>query len=193
VVFASPYAGELRKQTLHRTAVILAKQVTTDPVAASLGQGISAGEAMLHTVRQGVRLSRNDTGVFMETVNPILSGHIMNWPESIRTMNIQAAADPHHVGYEGSLGFRKGYRDPDPTNHQVHHFWFYVQIAYESGQAMANLGNLRHETFDPGRSWADFALANAGANLGSNLRWCMSPQEVPEWLQLYILLPGGLQ
>lgn len=148
---------------------------------------------MMTTVYQGVRLSRSSTPVFIEAVNPILSGHIMNWRESLRRQNIVAETSPYYTDYLGSLGFRDRYRDPDPANPQVHHFWFYLQIAYERGQLLANLGNLRHETRDPGASWPDFALANAGARLGSNLRRGMSPRQAAGWLELYVLTPGVMR
>jgi hypothetical protein len=191
VVFQSPYASELRKQTLHRTAAILAKQVTTDPLAASLGQGTTAAEAMMATVYQGLRLSRNRTPVFMEDVSAVLSGHTIDLGEYLGKREPDKPTEgSYYVGYEGSLGLKSRFRDPDPTNEQVHHFWFYVQLAYETEGVVALAANIFHEGYwkQSGRSLADYRLGRAGQRLGSLARlsyfW---PTDIAEWLTMRVV------
>lgn len=122
----------------------------------------------------------------MEDVSAVLSGHTIDLGSYLRG---RLPDDPkgglYYVAYEGSLGLKPWYRDPDPTNLQVHHFCFYAQLAYETEGVVALAANLYHEvsTDQGGRSLPDYRLGRAGQRLGSLAKlsyfW---PTDIAEWL-----------
>jgi hypothetical protein len=65
--------------------------------------------------------------------------------------------------------FRAEFRDG--TDNQIYHTYFYVVLGYATRDpATVNRGSLYHEVFDPGGSWADFAVGNWAGHLGAQLR-----------------------
>lgn len=70
-------------------------------------------------------------------------------------------------------GFNDFYGDPDPTNNQVHHTWYWIQMGYYHDYFTAMAGNIWHE-IDPraeqGRSWSDFRAGVWGIAVGSQLQ-----------------------
>lgn len=65
--------------------------------------------------------------------------------------------------------FRPAFRDG--SMNQIFHTYFYVVMAYFTGDHYAvTLGNLHHEVFDPHGSWADYDVGNWAAHLGVNVR-----------------------
>jgi len=75
---------------------------------------------------------------------------------------------------------------------QSRHFWFYVQVSYESGYVQSLAVNTAHETVlgEIGKSYEDFALGVAGADLGSALNaGTVSPNEVGNWIRTVLSGP----
>lgn len=93
-------------------------------------------------------------------------------------------------------GFADVFQDPmGGGGDQPHHFWFYVQVGYESGYVSAILGNAAHETVAAknrsGMSYNDYALGSEGAVLGNLLSLgLIKPSEVGDWLRV-ALAPGS--
>jgi hypothetical protein len=84
--------------------------------------------------------------------------------------------DPRYSTYGTftDTGFASDYRDPYGNSDQVHHFWFYVQLAFWDavvGSNSATVGNLYHEYWptESGRSLQDYWLGNEGIKLGYRL------------------------
>jgi hypothetical protein len=81
-----------------------------------------------------------------------------------------------------SDGFSFQYHDPDPTNDQVHHFWYYVQLAFFDEifvHGAAPIGNAYHESpSQPGSSQQDFLLGQAGIEIGRSIGRGLSPYHV---------------
>ncbi len=79
-------------------------------------------------------------------------------------------------GFAGVFKDPNVIRDPNlPTfgGDQPHHFWFYVQVSYESGSFVSNVINTAHESIigdKRGMSKNDFALGFEGSIIGDNLR-----------------------
>jgi len=71
-------------------------------------------------------------------------------------------------------GYAITFQDPGAGGNQAHHFWFYVQVGYESGLLLGEIGNIFHETFlaknRVGMSKEDLALGSEGVRLGYYLR-----------------------
>lgn len=193
--FAS--GGWLRKGSLYRTARILAPGVATKLTAAAIRfEGIgtdAAGVAMLALTSKAARLSRDNTDVFMDDVSAVLTGLSIH---EARLRGQPGETGPYHVTFVGSNGLRKEFRDPETANPQVRHFWFFVQLAYETNAAYATAVNLYHEVFEPGaggKSIQDWRLSLKGIDLG----WALatqqtgflprSPRDVPNWLKSNIL------
>ena len=189
-VFESPYASELRKAALKTTADILAPRVREHLEAVVRGEraeseGTTSAEAMMAVVNHGVRLSRNNTAVFMEGVNAVLSGHTVDLPTYVKNQEPDdPGLNPYYVEIPGSLGFREPFRDPDPENPQTHHLWFYIQLSYETDSSVALLTNAYHEFYpsQSGRSIEDFRCGLAGQRLGHLATHWFSPTDIADWL-----------
>jgi hypothetical protein len=72
-------------------------------------------------------------------------------------------------------GYDPAFQDPVELedNNQARHYWFYVQVAYESGSAIGYAGVVAHETFlgrSLGKSLQDLYLGYEGVKLGVMLR-----------------------
>ena len=211
--FESPYASELRKQALQTTATILDAQVTNhleEVIAGNSAEnaGPTAAQAMLAVVRQGARLSRNQTNVFHDDVTAVLCGQEYT-RDNLRAMQPNWDQGPYEVRIEGSLGLKGWLRDPAPDNPQVRHFWTYVEAGYEFGLMIGQTGNLYHELGEPilgmsrihaktgtyawsefsasGSSFQDYFLGFYGNLLGNMLRHGMKPNNVSEWLQQHVM------
>lgn len=67
-----------------------------------------------------------------------------------------------------STGFNDVYRDPDINNNQVHHIWYYVQLAYYNADLTARIGNWYHENapWERGRSQQDYVAGRWGIAVG---------------------------
>jgi hypothetical protein len=196
VRFGSGYATSLRQRTLVRVADRLAPRVDASlrrvsRVSSQVPDQFGAADAMLAVVRCGARLARNDPGVFMTDVSEVLSGHTIDVHSYIRERQPDppgGMAHPYFRSLEGSLGFHEAYRHPDPTNPQVHHYWFYVQLSYEAGLAVAAAANVVHESSDPGGSRQDLRLGFQGALLGNAIRsGHIAPREVPVYIAQSVL------
>jgi hypothetical protein len=68
-------------------------------------------------------------------------------------------------------GFGPTYADPDPKNNQVHHTWFWIQVAYYNADWKAYAGNWRHENMgDAGSSQQDYNAGLWGISMGHALQ-----------------------
>lgn len=76
---------------------------------------------------------------------------------------------PFNTFYDlDSTGFNDIYRDPDTHNNQVHHTWYYVQLAYYNADLTAQAGNWYHENvpWESGRSQQDYIAGRWGIVVG---------------------------
>ena len=70
-----------------------------------------------------------------------------------------------------SSGFNEKYGDPDPSNNQVHHTWYWIQVAYYNADITAYIGNLLHEAGDgAGKSVQDYRAGVWGIQVGTRLQ-----------------------
>ena len=105
----------------------------------------------------------------IEDLIAVLSGHEGDGLDRLQP----SALGPYNTfaGYGlKTTGFGAGYKDPDATNNQVHHTWFYVQLGYYHGDLIAWLGNVKHEVFDSGNSIPDYRAGNWGIRAGDAVR-----------------------
>lgn len=156
--------------------------------AAALWRGpdhqLSAVEVMARTTELATALAGNDPDLFMEYVTPVLSGHPGNgltgsiWDLSLRQNTQDQTYWYHNLQ---SDGFGPVYADPDATNPQVRHVWYWAQVAYHNSTILAIIGNTYHETIDntDGKSIQDWYSGNFGIALGTELKnGGTSPSEV---------------
>ena len=73
----------------------------------------------------------------------------------------------------------------DGTANQPYHFWFYVAVSFWNGAAVAQAGNVFHESIPPqtGRSFQDLALGAMGVDLGRQLRSGLPIYAVSDWIR----------
>ena len=102
----------------------------------------------------------------------------------------------------GQTGYDRIFQDPYKLKHpeagggnQAHHFWFYVQVGFESGNLIGDLGVISHETIlsndEIGKSNEDVALGKEGVNLGIKLMSNeISPLKVGNYIR-HTLKPGS--
>jgi hypothetical protein len=93
-------------------------------------------------------------------------------------------------------GYAPQFQDPGAGGNQAHHFWFYVQVGYESGLPDAIAGSALHETLlakdAAGKSYQDYALGVEGGLLGQALMiGAVKPSEVGDYIR-QTLSPGSL-
>ncbi len=94
--------------------------------------------------------------------------------------------------FENSDGFNPAFADPDGTNNQVQHTYFWVQVGYHHGLTTALAGNLSHEFLEgrdegswprPGQSVADYNAGEKGAVLGAAIyNGLVKPQQVGTYI-----------
>ena len=102
----------------------------------------------------------------MNDMNAVF-GHQGTGIDSIIPIRIAPNDDHSTVRVNDFQGLQRSTRILILVIISVHHFWFYVQVAYYYGKDAADLGNLYHETLDTGgKSMADYLLALLGAELG---------------------------
>ncbi len=135
--------------------------------------------------------SPTDPTRFVENLGSVITGHSSGRAaiDEITAQIFNTSFDAWYlqVVEEGELmqtGYAEIFQDPGNIGgNQAHHFWFYVQVGFESGIMTGELGNGIHETIlakrGVGRSFQDYALGNVGAVIGGKLRSGeLSPQDV---------------
>ena len=84
-------------------------------------------------------------------------------------------------------GYSYDFKDPPGSGgNQARHFWFYVQVSYESGHRIGISANYLHETIvnnGSGKSVQDYALGIEGLILGESLAsGNIKPGGVGSWI-----------
>lgn len=103
-------------------------------------------------------------------------------------------------GSIGQTGYDPIFQDPEYAldvggGNQARHFWFYVQVGYESGETVGNAGTILHETIitgnPKGNSLEDLYLGYEGVKLGVKLyNGDIKPSEVGGYIK-QTLSPGS--
>jgi RHS repeat-associated protein len=78
-------------------------------------------------------------------------------------------------------GFSEFHQD---NSNQVRHFWYYAHVAYTNSSGLARFGNWLHDRVDPGGTYQDWVLGNAGRGLGVGLQeGTVDFNEIGNWLR----------
>ena len=136
-------------------------------------------EAFSYLVERAASLTPNCTECFVNNLGAVLTGHSSGHParDELGAQLGLVKRDPlYKTGRDNQLdqsGFDSIFQDPyiaPDGNPQPHHFWFYVQVGFESGGFIGNVGNLLHETIltrnTRGNSAQDQYLGYEGVDLG---------------------------
>jgi RHS repeat-associated protein len=139
-------------------------------------------EAFSYLVERAASLTPNCTECFVNNLGAILTGH----GDGNSALN-ELGAELHFVNRDSlyltgndyqlnQTGFDSIFQDPytdEGGNPQPHHYWFYVQVGFESGGFVGNTGSLLHETILSsslkGMSSQDLYLGYEGVDLGVKL------------------------
>jgi hypothetical protein len=92
-------------------------------------------------------------------------------------------------GVFDSSGFLDAYKDPDPKNDQIHHFWYFIQFSYFHGLQLADVLNKFHEGWPSqgGKSTNDYWLSAMAIYLGTGLREGeIKPEDVSSWISNWV-------
>jgi len=143
---------------------------------------IDGVEAFAQLVEYADSLTPGCTKCLIQNVGAVLTGHSNGnyWRSELRRQYEQYYEDADSLGQGGydpsfqdpAYGFEEGaFGSGGDAGNQAHHFWFYVQVGYESGTTLGNLGVIAHEAIifnDPrGISYQDLFLGYEGVQLGS--------------------------
>lgn len=113
-------------------------------------------------------------GANIEDLIAVLSGHVgtgidgLSYSEEGRHATISTLS-----GRTGNSGFNPIYADPNLGNNQVHHTWYWIQVAYYRSDIIAYAGNYYHERIqrnERGQSQQDYDAGLWGIDVGSRLR-----------------------
>ncbi len=139
-------------------------------------------EAFSYLVERAASLTPNCTECFVNNLGAILTGHSSGHParnELGAQLNRVERDILYRTGRDYQLdqsGFDPIFQDPQVSaggNPQPHHYWFYVQVGFESGGTIGDAGVLLHETIltrnPAGNSTQDLYLGYEGVDLGVKL------------------------
>ncbi len=139
-------------------------------------------EAFSNLVKRAASLTPNCTECFVNNLGAILTGHNKGHParDELAAQLGLIEWDPlYKTGRDNQLdqsGFDPIFQDPSIApggNPQPHHFWFYVQVGFESGSFVGVTGDALHETVlshnASGNSMNDLYLGFEGVDLGTAL------------------------
>lgn len=91
-----------------------------------------------------------------------------------------------------SSGLDASFQDPDPTQDQIHHTFFYIQIGFYHGAGMAQIGNYLHEQPQPGASQQDWNAGWEASFIGQDIAWeRLAPHAVGDRLRRRFSTPYG--
>jgi RHS repeat-associated protein len=152
---------------------------------------ISSVEALARLVEYAESLVPGCAKCLIQNVGAVLTGHSNGnyWRSELKG---QYDSYYGQAASLGQSGFDPIFQDPsyagENGGNQAHHFWFYVQVGYESGPTIGNLGVILHETIlwkDPrGISYQDAYLGYEGVNLGDLLAaGTINPSEVGDYIR----------
>ena len=103
-------------------------------------------------------------GSSVEDLIAVLSGHVGDGVGIPGNAFRESAKDDFStVDALDSSGFGAYYADPNPDNNQVHHTWYWIQVAYYNPDLLACIGNLYHEY--GGRSIRDRFAPGGGQSI----------------------------
>jgi len=113
-------------------------------------------------------------GANIEDLIAVLSGHVDTGIDGL----FYSEEGPHATidtlsGRNGNSGFNPTYADPYPANNQVHHIWYWIQVAYYRNDIIAYAGNYYHERIqrnERGQSQQDYDAGLWGIDVGSQLQ-----------------------
>ena len=170
-------------------------------------------EAFARLTEYGAGLAGSCVNCFVNDIGAIFTGHSGQdeYSAAFREVLIQletdgVAYDPYYqkiVDAEGEFhqsGYDAIFQDPayetdGVGGNQPHHYWFYLQVSFESGYITSVGGNLLHETYvandERGMSYNDYALGVEGAKIGTALYYgFISPNAVGDYIRSS-LAPGS--
>ncbi|GAP06343.1 protein containing RHS repeat-associated core domain [Anaerolinea thermolimosa] len=113
-------------------------------------------------------------------------------------LNAEYTPEYLSIASQGELmqsGYDSTFQDPGAGGNQAHHYWFFVQVGYESSFPVGVVGSALHETIvandRAGMSYEDYALGVEGAKLGELLAWgIIGPKEAGAYIY-HSLSPGS--
>lgn len=156
-------------------------------------------EAFAKLVEYAASLTPGCMKCLIKNIGSIITGYSKgNYAKSELT---GADRDSYYFEAEkfGQSGYDPIFQDPPRAvaaggGNQAFHFWFYVQVAFESGQGVANAGVLAHETVlgnPAGMSNQDLYLGYEGAKLGAQMAaGTISTSDIGDYI-LQTLSPGS--
>jgi hypothetical protein len=163
---------------------------------------ISDLEALAQLTDYAASLTPTNPTFFIESLGAVLTGH-SEGRSGVNEFLAQLHLFERHKYYSsayalGQTGYAPIFQDPDISKgggNQAHHYWYYVQVGYESGEIIGSLGVLSHETFFTrnlaGNSYEDLYLGYEGVSLGTDLSaGTVNPVEVGDIIRQN-LSPGS--
>lgn len=143
----------------------------------------------------------NDSFGYLQNMGATLTGHAeghagltQGLMEVTNSLNLNPIID-FHPNYKViqnktelmQSGYSYDFKDPPGSGgNQARHFWFYVQVSYESGHRIGISANYLHETIvndGSGKSVQDYALGIEGLILGEALAsGNIKPGGVGSWI-----------
>jgi len=149
-------------------------------------------------LEQGAKLvsyaAKQDSGCtscFVKNVGAVLSGGSgILQPFLVDLTKNKSLASPYYSQGIGQSGFSSVYQDPVSDSgggNQLHHYWYYVQVGYETDNRDLGYGlDWFHEHIlgDPkGMSSQDLILGHQGIDTGLALRnGTLKPRDVGQWM-----------
>jgi len=140
-------------------------------------------ESLAQLTDYAADLSGNCKECFIEDLGAVVTGMSNGGSARYEMMH---RIDPERYPYDeyyqnasklGQSGYAEIFQDPNPEltgGNQGRHFWFYVQVGYESGAMVGAITNIAHETIIPfttaGKSLQDLSLGYEGIALGISLQ-----------------------
>jgi len=164
-------------------------------------------EAFAQLTEYAASLTPDCDYCFVQGLGAVLTGHSRGaaWQDEISGQLGKDVFDEYSQREAPLLqsGYDCIFQDLGAGRNQPHHYWFYVQVAYEDERVIAHTGNLAHETLltkefltairtlniqeflnAPGRSFEDWALGIEGIHLGVALRYgTIRPIEVGNYIR----------
>jgi RHS repeat-associated protein len=172
-------------------------------------------EALARLTEYAALVTKNKASDFVQDLGATLTGHSegnaarnelqIQLGRILGKRNIEYSTDAsYHNNYLEIVrnkrelmqgGYSSVFQDPGEGGNQAHHFWFNVQVGFESGIAIGMTGNFLHETVlasgPAGKSYQDYALGTEGVILGKWLyTGTVTPNEVGNWIR-DTLSPGS--
>ncbi len=123
-------------------------------------------------------LSGGDKDVFMRDMSNVFGradDGVDGWFLGIPT---QVSPEASHSigGAMNSSGLHPSFADPDPDSDQIHHIWYWIQVAFYRGAGIAQGGNEKHESWilegtRQGTSQQDWNTGWEASFIGQDIAW----------------------